>query len=204
MTRRGAAKGGDDGVVVRVGMVWVVHWWVVAVVFWGSSGDADIRFTDIPGTGRLKLASVIQLRGPAGAIVVIVALIAANHWGIRRCFGKSDLPLVAHLGGLGVAQDFRAFQGAAGCKAHGSRAGDVIRLAAGRGDVDGEFGTAGHRLWSLGASSTHDGAGLGVVEVVVVGGRGGSAQVTVVDAGGRHGVTVRGVGCPTGAGGQVR
>lgn len=40
---------------------------------------------------------------------------------------------------------------------------------------------------------------MGVVEVVVVGGRGGSAQVTVVDAGGRHGIAVRGVGRPTGA-----
>lgn len=207
MTRRGAAEGGDDGVVVRIRVVWVVHWWVVAVVFWGSSGDADVRFTDISGTRRLKLASVILLGGSAGAVVVIVALVAAYHWGISGRLGKSDLPLVAHLGGPGVAQDFRAPQGAAGPKACGSRAGDVIHLLAGRrGDVDGEFGAARHRLGSLGASSAHDGAGLGEVEVVVVSGRGlgGGAQVTVVDAGGRHGVTVRGVGCPTGAGGQVR
>lgn len=205
MIRRGAAEGGDDGVVVRVGVVWVVHCRVVAVVFWGSSGDADFRFTDISRTRRLKLASVILLRDPAGAVVVIVALVATYHWRISRRLGKSDLPLVAHLGGLGVAQDFRAFQGAVGRKACGSRAGGVIHLLAGRrGDVDGKFGTARHRLWGLGASSAHDGAGLGIVEVVVVGGRGGSAQVTVVDAGGRHGVTVRGVGCPTGAGGRVR
>lgn len=76
MIRRGAAEGGDDGVVVRVGVVWVVHCWVVAVVLWGSSGDADVGFTDIPGTRRLELASVIVLRGPAGAIVVVVALVA--------------------------------------------------------------------------------------------------------------------------------
>lgn len=206
MIRRGAAESGDDGVVVGVGVVWVVHWWVVAVVFWGSSGDADIRFTDISRTRSFKLASVILLRCSAGAVVVIVALNAAYHWGISRHLGKSDLPLVADLGGLGVAQDFRALHGAVGRKACGSRAGDVIHLLAGRrGDVDGEFGTARHRLRGLGASSTHDGTGLGIVEVVVVGGcRGGSAQVTVIDAGGRHGVTVRGAGCPTGAGGQVR
>lgn len=109
MTRRGAAESGDNGVVVRVGVVWVVHCWVVAVVFWGSSGDADVRFTHISRTGRLKLASVILLRGPAGAVVIIVALVATYRWGISRCLGKSDLPLVAHLGGPGVAQDFRAF-----------------------------------------------------------------------------------------------
>lgn len=88
---------------------------MVAVVFWRSSGDADFRFPDISGTRRLKLASMILLRGPAGAIVVIVALIATNHGGIT--LGKSDLPLVAHLGGLGVAENFRAFQGTAGHKA---------------------------------------------------------------------------------------
>lgn len=103
MIRRRAAESGDDGVVVRVGVVWVVHCRVVTVVFWRSSGDADIRFAHISGTRRLKLAWVILLRGPADAIVVIVALIAANHRGIRRCLGKSDLPLVAQLGGLGVA-----------------------------------------------------------------------------------------------------
>lgn len=109
---------------------------------------------------------------------------------------------MAHLGGLGVAQDFGALQGAVGHKACRSRAGGVVHLLAGRrGDVDGKFGTARHRLGGPGASSTHDGAGLGVVEVVVVGGRGSGAQVTVVDAGGRHGVPVRGVGRPTGAGG---
>lgn len=73
---------------------------MVTVVFWGGSGDADIRFTDISGTGRLKLAGVVLLRGSAGAVVVIVALIATNHWGISGGLGKSDLPLVAHLGGL--------------------------------------------------------------------------------------------------------
>lgn len=209
MTRRGAAESGDDGVVMRVGVVRVVHWLVVTVVFWRSPGDADFRFTEISGIRRLKLASVILLRGPADAIVVIVAFIATYHWRISRHLSESDLPLLAHLGGLGVAQDFRALQGAVGCKACGRRAGDVIHLlAGGRGDVDGEFGSARHRLGGLGASSTHDGAGLGKVEVVVVGGGcrggGGSAQVTVVDAGGRHGVTVRGAGGSTGARGQVR
>lgn len=191
--------------MVRVGVVWVVHCWVVAIVLRGSSGDADIRFTDISGTRRLKLASVILLRGPAGAVVVIVALIATYHQGISRRLGKRDLPLVAHLRGLGVTQDFRAFQGAVGRKACGGGAGDVIHVLAGRRNINGKFGTAGHRLRCLGASSTHDGAGLSVVEVVVVGGGlGGIAQVTVVDAGGRHGVTVRGVGGPTGARGVRR
>lgn len=109
MTGRGAAESGDNGVVVRVGVVWVMHCRVVAVVFGGSSGDADIRFTDISGTGRLKLASMILLGGPAGAIVVIVALIATNHGGISRSLGERHFPLVAHLGGLGVAENFRAF-----------------------------------------------------------------------------------------------
>lgn len=204
MIGRGAAECGDDGVVVRVGMLWVVHSLVVAVVFWGSPGDADFRFTDVSRTGRLKLASVVLLRRTAEAVVVIVALIATNHWGLSRRLGKSDLPLVGHLGGLGVAQDFRAFQGAAGGKALGSRAGSIIHLLAGRGDIDGQLRAARHRLGGLGASSTHDGAGLGIVEVVVVGGWRGGAQVTVVDTGGRHGVTVRGISRPTGAGGRVR
>jgi len=180
---------------------------VVAIVFWGSSGDADIGLTDISGSRRLKLASVILLRRPAGAVVVVVALITTDHRGIGHRLGKSDLPLVAHLGGLGVAQDFGALQGACGRKASGSGAVDVIHLpAGGRGDVDGEFGAPRHRLGGLGAPSAHDGARLGVVEVVFVdgggdGARSGGAQVTVVDAGGRHGVAVRGVGRPTGAGG---
>lgn len=142
MIWRGAAEGGDDGVVVRVGVVWVVHCRVVPVVFRGSSGDADLRFTDISGTRRLKLASVVLLRGPAGAVVVIVALIATYHRGVGGRLGKSDLPLVAHLGGLGVAQDFRAFQGAVGCKAHRRGAGDIIHMLGGRRDIDGKFGTA--------------------------------------------------------------
>lgn len=143
MIRRGAAEGGDDGVVVRVGVVWVVHRRVVAVVFRGSSGDADIGFTDISGKRRLKLASVILLRGPAGAVVVVGPLSATYPWGISRRLGESDLPFVAHLGGLGVAQDFRAFQGAVGREACRTRAGDVVHLLAGRrGDVDGKFGTA--------------------------------------------------------------
>lgn len=128
MVRRGAAEGGDDGVVVRVGVVWVVDRWVVAVVLWGGSGDADLRFADIARTGRLKLASVILLKGPAGAVVVVVALVAACHWGIGGCLGEGDLPLVAHLRSLGVAQDLRAFQGAVGHKACGSRAGGVVQL----------------------------------------------------------------------------
>lgn len=103
-----------------------------------------------------------------------------------------------------MAQDFRTFQGAVGGKACGCRAGGIIHLLAGRGDINGKFRAARHRLGGLGASSTHDGAGLGIVEIVVVGGWGGRAQVPVVDAGGRHGVTVRGVGRPTEAGGRVR
>lgn len=43
-----------------------------------------------------------------------------------------------------------------------------------------------------------------MVEVVVVGGGVGSAQVTVVNTGGRHGITMRGVGRPAGARGRVR
>lgn len=204
MVGRGAAEGGDDGVVVRVGVVWVVYCCVVAILRW-SSGDADIGFTDIPGTWGLKLASVVLLRDPAGPIVVIVAFITAYHCGVSRRLGKSDLPLVTHVGGLGVAEDFGAFQGAVAPKACGGGAGDVIHLLAGRRrDINGKFRAARHRLRGLGASSTHNGAGLGVVEVVVVGGRGGGAQVTVVDAGGGHGVTVRGVGCPAGARRRVR
>lgn len=200
MVRRGAAESGDDGVVVRVWVVRVVHCWMVPIVLGRCSGDVDIGFTDIPGTRGLKLASVILLRGSAGPVVVQVALTAAYHWGVSWCLGKSYLPLVAHLRGPGVSQDFWAFQGAVAHKALGSRTGDILDLLAGGRDVDGEFRTAGHRLGSLGTSSTHDGAGLGIIEVVVVSGRGGGAEVTVVDAGGRHGVTVRGVGCPTGAG----
>lgn len=185
-------------------MVWVVHCWVVAIVLRRSFGDADFRFAYIPRTRGLKLACVILFRDAAGPVVT-VALIAAYHWGVSRSLGKSDLPLVAHLGGLGVTQNFRALQGAVCHKACGSRAGDVIHLLAGRrGDVNGKFGSARHRLRGLGPSSTHNGAGLGVVEVVVVGGSGGCAQITVVDAGRRHGVTVRGVGCPAGARGRVR
>lgn len=200
MVRRGAAESGDDGVVVRVGVVWVVHCRMVPVVLGWCSGDVDIRFTDVPGTRGLKLAGVILLWGSAGPVVVHAALIAAYHRGVTWCLGKSYLPLVAHLRGPGVSQDFWAFQGAVARHACGSRTGDILNLLAGGRDVDGEFRTAGHRLGSLGASSAHDGAWLGIVEVVVVSGRGGGAEVTVVDAGGRHGVTVRGVGCPTGAG----
>lgn len=172
---------------------------MVAIVLWRSPGYADFRFTDISGARRLKPASVILLRGPSDPIVVVVALITADHWGISRCFGKGDLPLVGHLRGSGMAQDFRAFQSAVGHKARGSRAGYVIHLltGGGGGDVNGKFRPAGNRLRSLGASTTHDGARLSVIEVVVVGGRGSRAQVTVVDAGGRHGITKRGAGGPT-------
>lgn len=138
VTRRGAAEGGDDGVVVGVGVMRVVHRWVVSVVFRRSSGDADVRFADITGTRGLKLAGVILLRRPSG-VVVVVALVAPDHRGIVRRLGKSDLPPVAHLGGLGVAEDFRAFQGAVGHKARGGGAGGVIHLLAGGRDVDVEF-----------------------------------------------------------------
>lgn len=77
-------------------------------------------------------------------------------------------------------------------------------MFAGRRDINGKFRTARYRLRGLGASSSHNRAGLGIVEVVIVGGRRSSAQVTIVDAGGRHGVTVRGAGGPTGARGRVR
>lgn len=191
MVRRGAAESGDDGVVVRVGVVRVVHCWMVAIVLGRWFSDADIRFTDIPWIRGLKLAGVILLRGSAGPVVVHAALIAACDRGVSWRLGKSHLPLVACLGRLGVPQDFWAFQGAVAHKACGSRAGDIIDLLAGGRDVDREFRTAGHRLRSLGTSSTHDRAGLGIVEVVVVSGRGGRTEVTIVDAGGRHGVTVR-------------
>lgn len=136
VTGRGAAESSDDGVVVRVGVMWMVHCWVVSVVFWRSSGDADVRFAHITGTRRLKLAGVILLRRPAGAVVVIVALMATDHRGIVWGLGKSDLPPVAHLGGLGVTEDFGAFQRAVGAKACGGGAGGVIHMLAGRGDVD--------------------------------------------------------------------
>lgn len=143
MVGRGAADGGDYGVVMRVWMVWVVYSCVVAVVLRWSSSNADIRFTDIPGTGGLKLANVVLLRGPAGPIVVIVAFITAYHWGLSRRLGKSDLPLVAHLRGLGVAKDFGAFQGAVASESCGGWAGDVIHLLVGRrGDVNGKFRAA--------------------------------------------------------------
>lgn len=137
MVRRGAPEGGDDGVVVRVGVVWVMHCWMVSVVLRGSSGDADVRFTDIPGTGGLKLASMILLRDSAATVVVVVAFIAAYHWGLGRCLSKCYLPLVAHLGGPRVSQDFGAFQGTVAHEAHGSGAGDIFHLLAGRRDVDG-------------------------------------------------------------------
>lgn len=143
MTGRGGAEGGNDGVVVRIGVVRVVHRKVVAVVFWGSSGDADVGLADVSGGRRLQLASVILLGGPAGAVVVVVALVAADHRGLGRRLGERDLPLVARLGRLGVAQDLWALQSAVGRKAHGSGAGDVVHLLAGGGrggDVDGEFG----------------------------------------------------------------
>lgn len=143
MVGRGAPERGDDGVVVGVGVVRVVHCWVMAVILQGSFGDADVRFTDIRGTRGLRFASVILLRGPAGAVVVTVPVITACHRGISWRLGKSDLSLVAHLGGLGVAQDIGAFQGAIARKAGRSRAADIVRLlVGGRRDVDGEFRAA--------------------------------------------------------------
>lgn len=139
MAGRGAAEGSDDGVVVRVGVMRMVHCRVVSVVFWRSSGDADVGFAHITGTGRLKLAGVILLGGPAGAVVVVVALMATDHGGIVRGLGKSDLPPVAHLGGLGVTEDFGAFQGAVGPKARGGGAGGVVHVLAGRADVDAQL-----------------------------------------------------------------
>lgn len=200
VTRRGAAESSDDGVVVGVGVMRVVHRRVVAVVFRGSPGDADVRLADIAGTRGLKPAGVVLLGGPARAIVVVVALVAADHGGVVGRLGKRDLSPVAHLGGLGVAEDFGAFQGAAGPEACGGRAGGVVHLLAGRRDVDVEFRTARHGLGGPGAPSAHDGTGLGVIDVVVVCGRGRSAQLPVIDAGGGHGVAVRGVVGATGAG----
>lgn len=143
MTGRGAAKCGNNGVVMRVWVVRVVYCCMVAVVLRWSSSNADIRFTDISRTGGLKLARMVLLRGPAGPVVVIIAFITTCHWGLSRCLGKSDLPLVTHLRGLGVAKDFWAFQGAVTPKACGGGAGDVIHLLVGRrGDVNGKFGAA--------------------------------------------------------------
>lgn len=141
MARRGTAEGGDNGIVVRVGVVWVVRCWMVAVVLRRSFSDADVRFTDIPRTWGFKLASVIVFRGSTHSIVVIVGLIAACYWGVTWRLGKCHLPLVAHLGGLGVAQDFGAFQNAVGGKAGRRGTGDVFYLLAG-GDVNGKFGAA--------------------------------------------------------------
>lgn len=112
---------------------------------------------------------------------------------------------MAHLWGFGVAQDLGTFQGAVGYITCRGRAGDVFHMFASRGrDVNGEFRSAGHRLRGLAAPSAHDGARLGIVEVVVVSGWRSGTQVTVVDAGGRHGITVGGVGGATRAGGGVR
>lgn len=185
-------------------MVWMVRCCVVAIVFWRSSGDADFRFTNISRTRRFKLARMILLREPVDAIVVIEAFIATNYRGIGRRLSKSDLPLVAHLRGLGMAQNFRAFQCAVAHKACGSGASGIIYLFAGRRYINGKFRTAWHRLGSLRASSSHHGAGLGIVEVVVISGWGKSAQITIIDTGGGHGVTVRGAGCPAGARRRVR
>lgn len=205
MAGRGAAERGDDGVVVRVGVVWVVHGRVVPVVFWRSSGDADVGLAHIAGTGGLEPAGVVLLRRPAGAVVVVVAaVVATDHRGIVWGLGKSDLPPVAHLGGLGVPEDLGASQGTGGAVASGGGTGGVVHVLAGRADVDVELGAARHGLRGPGASSAHDGAGLGVVDVVVVGGRGRNAQLPIIDAGGRHGVTVGGAVGPTGAGGRVR
>lgn len=129
--------------------------------------------------------------------VVVAALIAACPWGISRGLGESHLPLVAHLRGFRVAQDFRAPE-CAGPRAHGSRAGYVVHLfTRGGRDVYGQFGPSGHRLRCLRAPSAHDGARLGVVETVVVSGLGSAAQVPVVYAGRGHGVAVRGAGGST-------
>lgn len=136
---RGAAERGDDGVVVGVGVVRVVHRRVVAVVLRRSSGDADVRFADVAGARGLELAGVVLLGRPAGAVVVVVALVATGHRGVVGRLGKGDLPPVAHLGGLGVAEDLGAFQGAVGQEARGGRAGGVVHLLAGRRDVDVEF-----------------------------------------------------------------
>lgn len=202
MVGRGAAEGGDDGVVVGVGVVRVVHCGVVPVVFGRSSGDADVGLAYVRWTRRLELACVVLLWVAASAVVV-VALVAADERRVAGRLGEGHLPLVAQLGRLGVAQHLRALQGAVGGVAQRARAGGVVHLLAGggRGDVNGEFGAARHRLGGLGAAAAHDGARLGVVEVVVVGGLAGGAQVPVVDAGGRHGVTMWGVGGPTRAGG---
>lgn len=143
MTGRGAAESGDDGVVVRVGMMWVVRCRLVPVVFRRSSGDADVRLAHVTGTGRLQPAGVILLRRPAGAAaVVVVALVATGHRGIVGGLGKSDLPPVAHLGGLGVTEDFGAFQGAGGAVACRGGTGGVIHVLAGGGDVDVELRAA--------------------------------------------------------------
>lgn len=111
-----------------VRVVRVVHSRMVAIVLQRSFGDVNFRFTNIPGTRGLKLASVIQLRDSGDPIVGTAALIAADHRGVSQALCKSHLPLVAHLRGLGVPQDFGAFQSAVARKACGSRAGDGIRL----------------------------------------------------------------------------
>lgn len=203
-TGGGAAESGDDGVVVRVGVMRVVHCRVVTVVFGRSSGDADVRFAHIGGTGRLTPAGVVLLRRPARAVVVVVALMATDHRRVVGGPGEGHLPPVAQLGGLGVTEDFGAFQGAVGPEACGGGAGGVIHVLAGRRDVDVQLRAAGRGLRGPGATPAHDGARLGVIDVIVVGGRGGSAQLPIVDAGGGHGVPVRGVVGAPGAGGRVR
>lgn len=130
MVGRGAANGGDDGVVVRVGVVWVVDCWVVAIVLYRSPGDANVGFAEICWTGGLQFAGVVLLVGPADAVVV-VGLAATDHRGVSRGLGKRYLPLVARLWSFGVSQDFGTFQGAAAPEACGGGAGDVVHLLAG-------------------------------------------------------------------------
>lgn len=130
MVGRGAANGGDNGVVVRVGVMWMVDSCVVTVVVQRSPGDANVRFAEICWTGRFQFARVVLLVGPVDPVVV-VGLTATDHWGVRWGFGKRYLPFVARLCSFGVPKDFRAFQGAAAPKACGGGAGDVVHLLAG-------------------------------------------------------------------------
>lgn len=168
---------------------------MVAIVLGRRSGNADIWFTYIPRT-----ADMILVCGPTGPIVS-VAVVASGHRRISGSFGERHLPLMARLWGLGVTQNIRALQDTVGDEASRSRAGDAVRLPAGRRrDIDGEFRTPRHRLRGPGSPAAHDGARLSVVDVVVVG---GGAQVSVVDAGRGHGITVRTASCPAGTGGRM-
>ena len=195
---RGTADGGDDGVVVGVGVGLVVHGRVVVVVvpvvpahLRVGPGHADPG-TLPPRAGGLHLPAVGQrLRGPG-------AVRPAGPGGLGGALGEGHLPLVPRLGGFGPCVAPQAL-GALQAEAERPRAGGVVHLLG--GDVDGELGAPRHGVGSLGARLGGAGGGGGVV--VVAAAAAGGAQLAVVDAGGGHGGPLGGAGRPADVGGGV-